>query len=108
MIASRPKPIEKRPSPADLGEPNKSVLPKRLLLGVREALDAGGGRLRMDPAELAERLGRVIDLEVERIARVARARQRKRQLAGLFRQADLFVAPAGTKGICAPNRAIGQ
>jgi hypothetical protein len=53
------------------------ILPERLRQGLREALDAGKGRLRMDPQDLAELLGKAIDMEVERIARVRQRIERK-------------------------------
>jgi hypothetical protein len=65
------------------GESNSRewLLPKRLRQGLREALDHGRGKLRMDPQDLAELIGKAIDMEVERIARVRRARERQRGLS---------------------------
>lgn len=64
--------VEARPSTE--AETEQEVLSVRLLRRfartVREALDGGHGRLRMDPQALADRLGPLIDLEVERLAKV--------------------------------------
>jgi hypothetical protein len=49
----------------------------RFVKAIRLALDGGQGRLRMDPQELANRLGGLIDFEVGRLARVRERRKRK-------------------------------
>ena len=46
------------------------ILPLRLRRGIREALGGGHGRLRIDPQELANRIGKAIDAEVERLGRI--------------------------------------
>ncbi len=73
------------------------ILPKRLRLGLREALDAGGGRLRMDPQELANLVGAAIDREVERLERIRERREHKRRLAAAFREAESYIAPDGRR-----------
>ena len=91
-IVDRPLSISQAGPESKTGEP---VLPLRLRRGLREALDAGRGRLRMDPQELADRLGAAIDLEVERIERIRERRQRRRQMSALLGQAAIYVAPDG-------------
>jgi hypothetical protein len=84
-------------------ECKQDVLPARLLRGIREALDAGGGKLRMDPQELADRLGPIIDREVQRLSRIRRARAREAHSAAMFAQAAKFFAADGHRGIRDPT-----
>jgi len=74
------------------------MLPKRLRRGLREALDAGRGQLRMDPEVLAELLGKAIDLEVARLARLRREREQRLRIAAMLRGAEAYFAPTGTRG----------
>lgn len=62
------------------------VLPKRLRRGLREALDAGHGRLRMDPQDLANLLGAAIDREVERLGRIREEREQQQRTQRMLKQ----------------------
>jgi hypothetical protein len=74
-------------------ETGEWILPKRLRQGLREALDAGHGRLRMDPQDLAEILGKAIDAEVERLGRIRLRHAEKLRSAAMFRNLEhCFVA----------------
>jgi hypothetical protein len=75
MNPHRDNPIVRNPSTNESECTQEPVLPMRLRRGLREALDAGRGRLRMDPQDLAELLGRAIDMEVERLARIRAKRE---------------------------------
>lgn len=77
------------------------VLPPRLLRGIREALDAGRGKLRMDPQELANRLGKLIDLEVERLARIRARLAEKSHTARMLAQPEKYFGRVGQRGILA-------
>lgn len=76
-----------------------TVLPERLRQGLRDALDGGRGRLRMDPQDLAELIGRAIDLEVERIGRVCRERERRLRLRRMLAAPQTYFGMRGQKGI---------
>jgi hypothetical protein len=87
------------------------ILPKRLRQGIREALDGGKGKLRMEPQDLADLIGRAIDLEVERIIREAFERERRRRHRELMRlPAKEFFAPAGRSPVPSEHdqRLIGE
>jgi len=71
------------------------VLPRLLRRGIRQALDAGRGRLRMDPQELANLLGKAIDLEIERLRLIRIELEQKQHIEHLLRGAERYVAPRG-------------
>lgn len=72
------------------------ILPKRLRRGIREALDAGRGQLRMDPEDLAELIGKAIDMEIERLQRIREERERRHRVKMLLHSAeDFFVTRGG-------------
>lgn len=73
----------------------KWILPKALRQGLREALDGGDGRLRMDPQDLAELLGSAIDGEVDRLAQIRKELERKNWLKKRLASAEQYVAGNG-------------
>jgi hypothetical protein len=75
-------------------ESNQPILPPALIRGIHQALDAGNGRLRMDPQELANRLGALIDREVERLARKRTRHEQKKNVAGKVKTAEGFLGGA--------------
>ena len=74
------------------------ILNKRLRRGLREALDAGCGKLRMDPQDLANHLGKAIDLEVERLGRVRRRIEKKRRVIEMLRPPECYFFASGCGG----------
>jgi hypothetical protein len=87
-----------------LGECNQEtpVLPKRIWRGIREALDGGRGRLRMDPQDLANLIGAAIDREVERLERIREMRARRSPDDVLRLQADRYFQSVGCRRPATP------
>ncbi len=71
------------------------VLPKRLRQGIREALSGKHGRLRMDPQDLGELIGKAIDMEVERLARIRAEHENQSRIMRMLRSAEFYIAPNG-------------
>jgi hypothetical protein len=81
----------------------QEVLPRALYVGVRRALDAGRGRLRMDPQELADRIGELIDLQVRRLAKIRADLAEKKRLKRMLAQPARYIAPDGTWNMLAKS-----
>ena len=62
-----------------------SVVPVGIVIGIRRALDGGRGKLRMDPNVLAERIGRLIDVELERLEMERKRHKIKKSVEAAFR-----------------------
>ena len=68
--SGHPQVIEGNPTPAAAGEAVQEVFSDRLMREVRRALVGRRGKLRMDPQDFADRLGRMIDDILERAKRI--------------------------------------
>jgi len=81
----------------------QEVLPRAVYVGVRRALDAGRGRLRMDPVELMKRIDELIDLEVQRLAKIRETLAEKKRLKRMLAQPARYIAPDGGHNIMAES-----
>lgn len=74
------------------------AMPPRLRRGIREALDGGHGRLRMDPQDLANLIGSAIDQEIDRLSRERIECERQRKMKQALLQPALFFGAHGARG----------
>ena len=79
-------------SPDD-AECQQKILSGKLLDGLRETLDAGRGRLRMDPNDLLERIVELIGLEVQRLAEIRENIAAEKRRRRMFGQSDRYWEP---------------